>query len=91
MFLIHDNAAYHKSPEVRAWLGFYGHRFHLCALPPYSPEFNAVERVWHHVRLNGTHNRYFPTKDEFVNNLDSVLTDVQNDPSQIVGYLAPFR
>jgi len=90
VFLIHDNAAYHKSPQVREWLRYYGSRFHLCALPPYSPEFNAVERIWHHVRLQGTHNRYFPTKEEFVCTLDSVLTNVQNDPTQILGYLAPF-
>ena len=90
VFLIHDNAAYHRSPEVLEWLGVYGHRFHLCRLPPYSPEFNAVERIWHHVRLHGTHNRYFPTKEEFVSTLDSVLTMVEREPAQITSYLAPF-
>jgi len=37
VFLVHDNAPYHKTPEVQEWLSCYGHRFHLCLLPPYSP------------------------------------------------------
>lgn len=90
VFLVHDNAAYHKSPEVREWLGCYGHRFHLVALPPYSPDYNAVERVWHHVRMQATHNRYFPEKDEFIATLTTALTDIQRDPAQIAGYLVPF-
>lgn len=42
VFLIQDNAAYHRAPEVREWLTCYGHRFHLCPLPKYSPEFNGI-------------------------------------------------
>ena len=45
VFLIHDNAAYHKATEVRQWLSCHGHGFHLCLLPPYSPEFNAMSGI----------------------------------------------
>ena len=38
VFLVQDNAPYHDGPEVKAWLGEYGHRFHLVSLPKYSPE-----------------------------------------------------
>ena len=90
VFLIQDNAAYHDAPEVQAWLERYGHRFHLVSLPKYSPDLNAVERIWHHVRVNATHNRYFPTKQEFVSTLGGTLMDIERDPEQIVGYLNPF-
>lgn len=90
VFLIHDNAAYHKAPEVKEWLSRHGDRFHLEPLPPYSPDFNAVERIWHHVRLNATHNHYFPTKEEFVGTLDATLNSVHCNPEQIAGYLVPF-
>jgi len=90
VFLVQDNAPYHNAPEVQAWLERYGHRFHLVSLPKYSPDLNAVERVWHHVRINTTHNRYFPTKAEFVSTLGGALRDIERHPEQIAGYLNSF-
>jgi len=90
VFLIHDNAPYHDTPEVKEWLGEQGDRFHLVSLPKYSPDLNAVERIWHHVRMNATHNRYFPTKQEFVGVLGGALKDIADHPKQIAGYLTPF-
>lgn len=90
VFLIHDNAAYHRAPEVREWLGEYGHRFHLCPLPKYSPEFNAVEPLWHYVRVQATHNRYYATEREFVTQLDHALDGMAQEPARIQGYLNPF-
>ena len=91
VFLIHDNAAYHRAPEVREWLGCFGHRFHLCPLPKYSPEFNAVEPLWHYVRVQATHNRYYATEQQFVTQLDGTLRSIARQPSCIQGYLRPFR
>jgi transposase len=90
VFLVQDNAPYHDGPEVKAWLGEYGHRFHLVSLPKYSPDLNAAERIWHHVRVSATHNRYFPTKQEFVGTLSGKLKDIAEHPDQIVGYMKPF-
>jgi transposase len=90
VFLIQDNAAYHRAPEVREWLAGYGHRFHLCPLPKYSPEFNAVEPLWHYVRVQATHNRYYATEREFVVHLDGTLRSMANEASRIQGYLNPF-
>lgn len=90
VFLVQDNAAYHRAPEVREWLSCYGHRFHLCSLPKYSPEFNAVEPIWHYVRLRSTHNRYYASEDEFVSSLDTTLDSIAREPHQIQGYLNPF-
>jgi transposase len=88
--LIQDNAAYHRAPEVREWLTCYGHRFHLCPLPKYSPEFNAVEPPWHYVRMQATHNRYYATESEFAISLEGTLCRIARQPSQIQGYLNPF-
>ena len=90
VFLVQDNAPYHDGPEVQAWLEHHGRRFHLVPLPKYSPDLNAVERIWHHVRINTTHNHYFPTKTEFVSTLGGSLTDIERYPEQIAGYLNPF-
>jgi transposase len=90
VFLIQDNAAYHRAPEVREWLTCYGHRFHLCPLPKYSPEFNAVEPLWHYVRMQATHNRYYATESEFAISLEGTLCRIARQPSQIQGYWNPF-
>jgi hypothetical protein len=90
VFLIQDNARDHDAPEVKEWLAEHGRRFHLVALPKYSPDLNAVERIWHHVRVTATHHRYFPTQQEFVSTLGGALRDIATDPIQIAGYLAPF-
>lgn len=90
VYLIHDNAPYHATPEVNDWVADQRGRFHLVPLPKYSPDLNAEERIWHHVRMKATHNRYFPTKVEFVSVLDGALKDVIVNPQQIAGYLVPF-
>ncbi len=52
--LIWDNAGYHttKKLEVPA-------NITLLPLPPYSPELNCVERVWHWMRSHHLSNRAY--------------------------------
>jgi transposase len=87
---VQDNASYHKDGQISAW--FHDNRAWLEVrnLPPYSPEFNAAEPLWHHTRKTGTHNRYFSTQDELASTLTSVFRSIQRNPNQIRGYLAPF-
>lgn len=89
VILIHDNVAYHRGPEVRNWLSE-RRRFEVAALPAYSPEFNAVEPIWHHTRMMATHNRYYPELEVFKGSLLSTLKDIERHPGQIAGYVAPF-
>ena len=90
VYYIQDNASYHKDKDVWAWFKANRSWLEVYNLPPYSPEFNATERIWHHVRMEGTHNRYFCTKDELLNTLRSVFRSIQRRPDQIEGYLQPF-
>lgn len=87
---IQDNASYHKDKDVWAWFGEHRRQIEVFNLPPYSPELNAIETVWHHVRMTGTHNRYFDSRDEIVDTLHQVFGDIRKNPSQIRGYMAPF-
>ena len=47
IYLIQDNASYHKEPEVHEWFNDNRKRLEVFLLPSYSPEFNAIERLWH--------------------------------------------
>jgi transposase len=88
--LVQDNASYHKDKGIWSWFKANRHWLEVYQLPPYSPEFNATERLWHHTRKTGTHNRSFLNEDELFGTLTRVFTDMQNEPNLIRGYLRPF-
>lgn len=90
VYLIQDNASYHKKPEVLQF--FAQHRRHLAVFlrPPYSPEYNATERLWHHTRKRSTHKRYFDCPAALCESLFTTFTEMQRQPETIQGLLTPF-
>jgi len=60
IFLIWDNAGWHKSKEIKKFLSKINKdktKLELFNFPPYTPEFNPQEHVWRALRQNITHNR----------------------------------
>ncbi len=90
VYLIQDNASYHKKPEVYEWFAANRRRVEVFLLPSYSPEFNAVERVWHYTRMESTHNHYFDTAEELCQSLFNTFADIQRCPENILGLIKPF-
>ena len=90
VYLIQDNASYHKKPGVYEWFGKHRRRIEVFLLPPYSPKFNAVERLWHYTRMGATHNRYYDTPQELCHNLFTTFQGIQQHPENILGLLQPF-
>ena len=60
--VIWDNAAYHKGPDVGAFLSRKNCHIHLIQLPPYCPHLNPIERLWAVMHQHITHNRAYPTQ-----------------------------
>lgn len=90
VFLVQDNASYHKAPEVYDWFAENRKRLEVFLLPKYSPELNAAERMWWYVRKHATHNRYFDTPEELCRALHVTFADMQRNPENILGLLRPF-
>jgi len=90
VFLVHDNASYHKHPDLQAWYQTQSRRLEVCPLPKYSPEFNAMERIWQFTRKEATHNRYFATVQALCTSLFSTFADIQQWPDLIAGLLQPY-
>lgn len=90
VFLIQDNASYHKAPEVYAWFKANRKRLEVFLLPPYSPEFNGVEQIWRYTRKQATHNRYFDTVEELCEALFATFDDIQQNPESILGLVNRF-
>lgn len=66
MVVVLDNARWHRAKLLHPWLKKNRKHLRLDFLPPYSPELNAIERVWKLTRRLRTHNRYFPLLDDLV-------------------------
>ncbi len=61
--LIWDNAAYHKSKEVKSYAKKLNIKLHY--LPPYSPNLNPIERLWKIMHENVTYNQYYEKFSDF--------------------------
>lgn len=75
--IIWDNAAWHRSKEVREYLNKTRHRIRLISFPRYAPELNPQEHVWKAARSAISHNKFLENidkaTDEFVAYLNNQL------------------
>lgn len=69
IYLICDNAGYHRSKKVREYLQ--NTRIDLLFLPPYSPNLNPIERLWKFMHSIVTNNRFYPDFAAFSESLQS--------------------
>ena len=56
--LVLDNAGWHTTGHLRV-----PQNITLLPLPPYSPELNVVERLWHWIKDHEFSNRIYPDYD----------------------------
>ena len=91
VFLIQDNASYHKKRETYQWFAQNRRYMEVFQLPPYCPELNATERIWNYTRKHATHNRYFVALEDLYSSLTSAFSSIRRAPLQVQGYLHPFQ
>lgn len=75
--LILDNASWHrrKSTKWHGWQPMY--------LPPYSPDFNPIERIWLIMKARWFNNYVCRNVEQLIERLDRAILDVINNPDQI--------
>lgn len=83
------------APDVHAVLIWDGAGFHvakaleapadvsLIVLPPYSPELNPVENLWHYFRSHYWSNRLYPTWEDLMIAAITAMDVAMNTPSLI--------
>lgn len=54
--VILDNASFHRKIKLKALLEPLGCR--LLPLPPYSPDLNRIEHLWHRIKSHIRHNHH---------------------------------
>lgn len=72
--LIHDGAPYHKSAAVSNFISARANRLTTYKLPPYSPDFNPIEKIWKKIKKDQTHLQYFPTFDNLKEKVNEALS-----------------
>lgn len=73
LFIIQDNAGYHKSEEVKSFFDDNSDRITMKELPSYSPDYNPIEMLWKKIKQTGIHMHYFPTFETLTNKVDFML------------------
>jgi len=68
-----DNASWHKTKEVEEYCK--ENNITLLFLPPYSPEYNPIERVWSFLKSK-IKNIYFSTAEKFRNYVTNLLQNI---------------
>lgn len=85
IFVIADNARYHHSKKVQAFLETQVGQIMLAFLPAYSPELNPDEQVWNHAKAEvGKH----PIKSKL--ELESLILSVMRSIQQKVELVKSF-
>ena len=91
IFLVEDNAKYHKNPDTWSWFDAHHKEIEPWFLPPYSPEFNPMESVWGYTRREGTHNNFFPNTDALIDSIKTIFRRIQYHPNLIENYLVSYK
>ena len=77
-----DNASWHKTKKVREYCE--ENQITLLFLPPYSPEFNPIERVWGFLKSK-VKNKYFSTAKKFIKFVTELLQNInQTDKDKLL-------
>jgi transposase len=77
IIMILDNASWHKSTKLN-W-----HHSTPVYLPPYSPDFNPIERLWREIKLNWLANWFATDEQQLVTKLYDVLSEVMTQNQKI--------
>jgi len=77
-----DNASWHKTKKVREYCK--ENNITLLFLPPYSPEYNPIERVWGFLKSK-VKNIYFSTAKKFTQFITNLLQNInQTDKNKLL-------
>lgn len=72
--LVCDGAAWHKSGILRV-----PDQITILHIPPYTPEMNPIEQIWHELRTKGFRNEVFSTLEKVVDRLCETINHLSND------------
>lgn len=82
--LILDNASWHKGKKLD-W-----HFFKPLYLPPYSPDFNPIERIWLVMKAEYFANIHCKNTAALIERADQALCALMDNPTKVASAATPF-
>ena len=83
--LILDNASWHKRKSLN-W-----HFFEPLYLPPYSSDFNPIERIWLIMKAEHFTNIHCRNKAALIERADYALCDLMDNPQKVASAAGSIR
>jgi transposase len=80
-----DGARYHTSAETTAFFAQQTARLQVFPLPPYSPDYNPMEKLWKKIKQQDTPLHSFPTCEALTEQVEQALLKCTNTPEEILG------
>jgi transposase len=81
ILIVLDNASFHKRKDILAQIATEMPNIRLEFLPPYSPDFNLIELVWHSAKEYIAHRLF-----ESVEQLEDLLNNLLNEGQLIINW-----
>ena len=86
LVIILDNASFHKKKEILEKIEAEMPNIRLEFLPPYSPDFNLIELVWHSAKEYIAHRLF-----ESVEQLEELLNKLLNEGDLIINWCRKIK
>ncbi|MEI7669774.1 MAG: IS630 family transposase [Pseudomonadota bacterium] len=83
IILILDNASYHKSAAVKAWVAKHDDKIELVFLPAYTPELNPDEYLNNALKQKLKHRQKAKTQKELTKSVTSIMKHMQGNKTAI--------
>lgn len=76
ILFICDNASFHKAKWLTEWVERNKAWLQIEFLPPYSPDFNPIERLWRWLKTEFTHNKCWKSKKDLKEYLKGIYDEI---------------
>jgi transposase len=73
LIVIADNAAFHRSKEVRDFVRSHRHQIRMFFFPTYAPKLNPDEQVWNEIKHRKLQKQPIKNKSDLKRRIDDAL------------------
>lgn len=91
LIIVQDGARYHTSKFMRIFFDRHKDRLSIFQLPPYSPDYNPIERLWKKIKECGVHMQYFQSFDALKSKVGEMLLRFASVKTEILSLFGCYR